>query len=134
MNRVEKYLKYAFDAIKDVAIAKDNNTMIKMVEGDVISKVFKGYISSLGANIIQAGIKIAVYFYEAKESGSTGDKRLVTASIHYILQKAEGNENPETSGKLSSRLQEGTNLELLSQQVMDAATALKLAIRTYKND
>jgi CRISPR-associated protein Cmr5 len=93
--------------------------------------VYKGYISSLGANIIQAGVKTAIHFYEAKESGSSGNKQLVTSAIYYMLQKAGGVVAPE-QGKLSSMFGNDTNLEPLASKIMDAATALKLAIRTYK--
>ena len=126
MNRIDKYIPFAFEAIENVVLGRDTLT-----DGVNISKVYKGYISSLGANIIQAGIKTAIYFYEAKESGSSGNKQLITASIHYILQKANGVVSPVVE-KLSTRfLSTNTDLELLSKQVLDAATALKLAIRTY---
>lgn len=131
MKRTEQYLPFAFEAIKNVQWP-DGGKTVKLTEGSNISAVYKGYISSFGANIIQTGIKTAVYFYEAKESGSSGNKKLITACIHYILQRAEGNSNPETAGNLSSRFaNENVNLEQLAQKVMDAATALKLAIRTY---
>jgi CRISPR-associated protein Cmr5 len=130
MSRVDKYLPFAFEAITNInlgTVAKPK----KLTDGANISKVYKGYISSLGANIIQAGLKTAIYFYEAKESGSSGNKQLITASIHYILEKNNGVANPDIE-KLSTRFESANaDLELLAKQIMDAATALKLAIRTY---
>ena len=126
MSRVDKYIPFAFEAINNVSVGGD-----RFINGDAIPKVFKGYISSLGANIIQAGVKTAIYFYEAKESGSSGNKQLVTSAIYYILQKAGGVVDP-VQGKLSSMFGNDTNLEPLAAKIMDAATALKLAIRTYK--
>jgi CRISPR-associated protein Cmr5 len=131
MSRTDQYLPFAFEAINMVKIISGNKT-IQLAEHNNISSVYKGYISSLGANIIQAGVKTAVYFYEAKESGSSGNKKLVTASIEYILQKAEGIKRPAADSNLSSRFTKNDlNVEQLAKQIMDAATALKLAIRTY---
>jgi CRISPR-associated protein Cmr5 len=125
--RVDKYLPKAFEAITTVKIGNK-----KFVDNNVISKEYKGYISSLGANIIQAGIQAALTFYEAEESGSKSDRRLVNAAIKYIITDATGQEYSDY--KLTELLKELSidELQRKAEDILDAATALKLALRTYK--
>jgi len=129
--RVDKFLPHAFEAIKQVKI-KVKDKWFGLVERDeTIPKAYKGYIAQLGASIIQAGVKAALTFYEAEEKGSEQDRRLVTAAIKYILT-----EGKKSDHKLSEWLVENDpNFEQIQQKaeaIMDAATALKLALRTYK--
>lgn len=128
--RVDKYLPKAFEAITKVEIEGKRFSS----DGINIPKEYKGYVSSLGANIIQAGVKAAITFYEAKETGSKSDRRLVNAAIKYILT----NNNPEISTfseynltQLLSNLSD-EEIQQKAMEILDAATALKLALRTYK--
>ncbi len=125
-NRVDKFLPLAFKAIDKVKV--DNNSFVQ--RDGKIPKEYKGYISSLGANIVQAGVKAAITFYEAEESGSKSDRRLINAAIKYILT----NPNPEPENysdcKLTNLL--GGDIQQKALEILDAATALKLALRTYK--
>jgi len=126
-NRVDFFLPRAFKAIEKVKI--DENQFIQ--RGGKIPKEYKGYISSLGANIVQAGVKAAITFYEAEESGSKSDRRLINAAIKYILT----NPDPEPVHYDDCRLTDQLNNADIQQkalEILDAATALKLALRTYK--
>jgi CRISPR-associated protein Cmr5 len=131
-HRVDEFLPFAFKAIENVQIG--NKRIYKEKDGArTVPKEFKGYISSLGASIIQAGVKAALTFYEAEESGSKSDRRFVNAAIKYILTK---NSDTEYSDFKLTGLLEGLSSfdEQLrkAEEIMDAATALKLALRTYK--
>lgn len=125
-NRVDFFIPRAFKAIVKVKV--DNNQFVQR-DGS-IPKEYKGYISSLGANIVQAGLKAAITFYEAEERGSKSDRRLINAAIKFILT----NPNPEpvlyNDYKLSDLLV--GDLQKKALEILDAATALKLALRTYK--
>lgn len=137
MANTDKYIPLAFKAIENVRLTKPKDgqeqpsTFIE--NNEFIPAVYKGYISSLGASIIQAGIKTAILFYEANESGSEGDKRLITAAIRYMLNPPENNNTPFSAYKISEILSSDPH-ELQNQalQIMDAATALKIVLRTYK--
>ena len=130
--RVDCYIPKAFEAIEKVRI-KDKG----FIDNDgYIPNEYKGYIASLGANIIQAGIRAALVFYEQAESGSKSDKRLVNAAIRYIISN-DGDFSDYESSKVHelSKVLEGLSPEDCQQkaeEIMDAATALKLALRTYK--
>jgi CRISPR-associated protein Cmr5 len=125
--RVDNYLPKAFEAITHVKIG--NKTF---VDNNVIPKEYKGYISSLGANIIQAGIRTALTFYEAEESGSKSDRKLVNAAIKYIITGAPKQEYSDY--RLSEWLKKFSDddQQRKAEDILDAATALKLALRTYK--
>lgn len=134
--RVDCYIPKAFEAIEKVRIKdnnKDNNknNYIGFFDNDgYIPNEYKGYIASLGANIIQAGIIAALVFYEQAESGSRSDKRLVNAAIRYIISNDGDFSNYKLSEVLKKLPQE--NWQQKAEEIMDAATALKLALRTYK--
>lgn len=137
MSNVDRYIPLAFEAIQKVKLEnkKDGRTFLQGFINDngKIPKVYKGYISSLGANIIQAGVKTAVYFYEAKEGKGEGDKMLITSAIRFMLNESEPKPEKYNEYKLSEKLKalDAHSLQNLSLQIMDAATALKLALRTY---
>ncbi|HRR62844.1 MAG TPA: type III-B CRISPR module-associated protein Cmr5, partial [Paludibacteraceae bacterium] len=96
--RVDVYIPRAFIAIENVKV---NNKEFIDNEGS-IPKEYKGYIASLGANIIQAGIRAALIFYEEEESGSKSDKRLINAAIKYMINNA--NDHNYSDYKLSEVL------------------------------
>lgn len=127
--RVDHYLPKAFEAIVNVNV--EGKVFINSGE---IPKEYKGYISSLGANIIQAGVKAAITFYEAKESGSKNDKRIVNAAIKYILTTGDSPVAQFSDYMLSELLIDLSDEEKQQKamDILDAATALKLALRTYK--
>lgn len=141
MGNIDRYIPLAFEAIKKVALTdpKDTAKTNRFIKNDdrntsnkYIPKGYKGYISSLGANIIQAGVKTAIYFYEAKESSSEGDKRLITAAIRFMLHPDEQNTAEYDKYNLSEKLSSDAHkLQIQTLQIMDAATALKIALRTY---
>jgi hypothetical protein len=126
--RVDKYLPRAFKAIRFVKINKK-----KFADGNVVSKEYKGYISSLGANIIQAGVKAALTFYEAEESGSKQDRRLVNAAIKFIMDENIPDAEYSEYG-LAATLDNLTpdEVQQKAEDILDATTALKLALRTCK--
>lgn len=134
-SRVDHYLPRAFDAIKIVRLQKGEagkSTQFLNTDG-TIAREYKGYISSLGANIVQAGVRAAITFYEAEESGSEKDRRIVNAAIKYIIDGPDSAPKVYSDCKLSALLK--ANNEEFNQQmalnILDAATALKLALRTY---
>lgn len=131
-TRVDYFLPKAFEAIEKVKVGE--NTFYKTRTPDVLYKEYKGYISSLGANIVQAGVKAAITFYEAEEKGTAGDRRLVNAAIKYILDNPSPAPTTYTDCKLTTLLNNLTEdqIQQKAMEILDAATALKLALRTYK--
>lgn len=99
-----------------------------------IPSQYNGYIASFGASIIQAGLKPAVAFNEGK-SESDEDKRPLMEAILYILKKQnqEAAETNEDHTRLLDYILVNQDKEKqLKRRIIDAATALKLSIRTFR--
>lgn len=133
-SRVDSFLPLAFEAIDKVRIRHNSfftNEQNRQSDGQIF-KEYKGYISSLGANIVQAGVKAALTFYEAEESGSEKDRKVINAAIKYILTKPD-NVNRFEDFRLTAWLtSDDEENQQKALEILDAAVALKLALRTYK--
>jgi CRISPR type III-B/RAMP module-associated protein Cmr5 len=127
MKRIEKMIPSAIASVTDCAIAKKNKDEYE-VDGE-----FKGYISSLGASIISAGLLPTMIFFSNK-GGSKADKPAIIKAIEYILKKNSFLGNTERLlEKIATLVRNNNNAELarLTELIADAAIALKLAIRTF---
>jgi len=118
-KRIEKYLPTAMDIIEKVKIANEN--------GNVNSK-FNGYFSSFGAAIVLSGVKSALAFYSNKKTAKERVK--ILQAIYMLIIESE--EVPEETALLKYYIANENSDPLLKQKILDAATALKLAVRTYK--
>ena len=100
---------------------------------DKMPREYKGYISSFGASVIQSGLKAAVAFYENKTADSKQNKWKLTQAILNIL-KADGKvaDSYDSLMKFVVSDECNSNLSKSRRDITDAATALKLAIRTFK--
>ncbi len=140
MNKIEKLIPFALDSAK------------KFIETDSVQhsipKQFKGYISSFGASIIQAGLLPTLAFY-SDANKAKGDRSMLIPALIWILDKNK-NLKPDESVitaldiivKDEKKLPDQMNIlfnwllkqnsEMLRKELMDAAIALKLALRTFK--
>lgn len=138
-------------AIKGISLflAKEN-------EEKKVAKEYKGYISSLGASINQAGLLATLSFYtdKSKKRNDT-DRNNVLKVIHYIIAETthqvntdlidyiiknslDGNES-ENQNRLSDENIPITisdmNFDKLTDfedKIIECTTALKLALRTFE--
>jgi len=121
-NRVENYLPAALEAVEKIILDGDPN--------GTVPRPFKGYISSFGAAVIQTGLLPAIAFYSVK-GGAEEERGKVIKAIRYILQTNKViDDNIESLLKFLVDNKE--NSEYYKDYVMDAATALQLALRTFK--
>jgi CRISPR-associated protein Cmr5 len=114
-------IEYAVEALNDAEIVKDNS----------YSKAFKGYISSLGAAIIQSGLLPAMIFFENTESGADADRHKVIEAVKTVVNKKR-DENEKITTTLSKYILEHPEDTGLLSEITNAATALKLTLRIYK--
>ncbi len=129
-NRIEKLVPIAIDVAEDLR-AKDKYGNLKKEKGEFyIQKKFKSYISSFGASVIQSGLIPALAFY-SNDEGSNKERSRILKSIYKILEINSPSKNL-LKYAVDEYKKEGVDKELLKDQIMDAATALKLAIRTFK--
>lgn len=93
--------------------------------------VYKGYISSFGASIVQSGLVAAAAFFEKKDSDADENRCAVVNAIIAVLK-----EQNKLTGSIPSlsiyALQYKEDKEKLLKNIDKAVAALKLAIRQYK--
>ena len=115
-------IKYAQDAIKNVGIVTNGH----------YPKEFGGYISSLGAAIVQSGLLPAMIFYENDDSQSNEDRTKVAKAIKLILNSEYYKMNITQRKIAEYILENDANQDDLLKNVTEAATAMKLALRLYE--
>lgn len=119
-----------------IPIALDAAKKILADGGDAISSEYNGYIASFGASVIQSGLKPAVAFNERSDSQSAKDKARLMNALLYMVKTQNKEEIDDTAQKeklLPYVLKTPPDdLNHLKRQILDSATALKLAIRTFK--
>ncbi len=122
-KRIEIYLPKALTILKDVGIVASN---------DSADSKFKGYFSSFGAVIVLSGIKPTFAFYANENSDETKKRAKILTAIYKLVVPADNqNLNPKPKDLLKYYI-DNENVDLqLKQKILDAAIALKLALRTY---
>lgn len=94
-----------------------------------IKSEYNGYISSFGAAVMQSGLKAAVAFNESTNSSSNEDKDLLMKAILQTVLRRPVERNERLLDYILNNNRIESQLKI---QIMDAAVALKLAIRTFE--
>lgn len=122
--------------IEDAIEALRGSDIIKNGEYD---SEYKGYISSFGASIIQSGLLPAVIFYENSSRSKSEKVKLIHAIVKVL--KSQSGLYAELEFDESKKLNKAFSAFIIKHQaekkqiekdVDEAAVALKLAIRTFK--
>jgi CRISPR-associated protein Cmr5 len=122
MKAAEKYFKKADDALK--------SDRIKIVQGGSASKEFKGYISAFGAAVVMSGLLPAMAFYVNPDSNAQEDRPKVIEALAFIMGKNSGLELLKHA--IDLKVNNKKQFDVLQTDVINAAIALKLMLRTYK--
>ncbi|WP_162302528.1 type III-B CRISPR module-associated protein Cmr5 [Acetivibrio mesophilus] len=101
----------------------------KFSEQGKIPKEMEGYIASFGMSIRQSGLLTATAFYENKNSEKKKNRSNLMLAILDLIK--DGQENEEDSLFEYVRKNKDKDL-LLKEKIMDAATALKMAMRVFE--
>lgn len=109
-----------------------------------IPKVYKGYISSLGASLIQSGLLPTLAIFSADDSGDEGDRWKLLRILTNMMKQKWPDAYAEIKASDPDKAQETRLLafaakyqdDLVRQRqirrhLSDASVALKLALRTY---
>ncbi len=133
-DKINKLIPEAIDAIEKSHIANDG----------IVSKEYKGYISSMGASIMQAGLLPTIAFYANDTGKKAHSSYLLDAILRLINPNYQPNEKlityviskclkPQSSGsEISTSDLDFDKLFLAEEEIEDALIALKLSIRTFK--
>lgn len=120
----DKSIGYAVTALRDCNIVIDN----------CYSKEFNGYISSLGAAIVQSGLLPAMIFFGSKDASATGRDKVVCAvkQVVNLNRKDRNQEQINSEISMAEYCLVGVGTSDLLREVTDAAIALKLALRMFE--
>ena len=107
MKISKKQIEYAIEALRANNIITNDNQY---------PKVFKGYISSFGAAVIQSGLIPAIIFFENEDNDANADSQIPAnySMAQYIIEHG--------------------NTDQLLKEITEAAVAMKLALRMYKSE
>ena len=120
IQKIDKtQIEAGISAIIDPEISIANNA------GEVPNE-FNGYISSFGAQVIQSGLAPAVVFFEDKDANSNEDRGKIIKAIMQIMGLTRGSMYNHIKNMNPSQMSE------TERAILEAAVALKLAIRTFK--
>jgi CRISPR-associated protein Cmr5 len=126
MRAVEKLIPAEIIAVKE-----------KMADKGTINKAYKGYISALGAGIIQSGLLPTLAMYKGNED-SDKKKANTGCLLAAIFKVIEANPssvvlpNDDIFEYALRVMQEPDNRQGVINEIMHASIAVKLAIRTFK--
>jgi CRISPR-associated protein Cmr5 len=140
MKRIDELLPAAINAIRE--------SQIPVTENGLVPNEYKGYIDTFGAGIVQNGLIAAVIFFET--AGGKEDESITTEPekkgiyknrnklMKAILQVILHKEKDTATGKpgtlfeyIAAKKKDGMTEKQIRQEVVDAATAVKLALRTF---
>ena len=128
---LQELIPTARKVIKDVEIANQGQ----------VSTLFKGYISSFGASIVQAGLLPTVIFFENDSKTESEARKKVCQAIYLMIEREKDSQRAVSNlddyqfhnyllGKENG--QERFKNPQLLKKVTDYAIALKIALRTFK--
>jgi len=125
------------DKLKSDAESEESFFEVEEVNHKKIYKInreFNGYISSFGSSIVQSGLISTVAFFCIRNSNSNRDRKKISELILKIILKNK----KEQEGKYESLLKyvleadKDGKLNLVKEEIINAATALKLSMRVFE--
>ena len=130
MKKVESLLPSAIEAIRQQKI-NDNNE---------VDNEYKGYIDKFAAAVVHNGLLPAVIFFEQDASDNADSnskkiarqrKKLMRAILH-VIKKKEIQESQKLQKYVLDQMEQKRSMDDLRHEVGNAATAVKLGLRTFK--
>ncbi len=123
MKIKDEYIQKAVKALTESAI----------VVNEQYNSVFKGYISGLGASIIQAGLLPSVILYENSPSSRDDKGKVIKAIVYMLVHQFKYTGLGETTlSKYISKQQNGNEYKLLLD-INEALVSIKLALRMFNS-
>ena len=120
-KRIEKMIPIAYTAVKQELLNDKGG----------INKQYNGYISSFGASVIQSGMLLALIFNHQKDANTEMDRNKLMKVIYRVVRPDDPAEGSNLLIYYQSMEGDKRNQKQLKQSILDAATAIKLVIRTF---
>ncbi len=126
-TKLDKLLPLAFDAL-DAMLGSES---FRKKNGR-IPKQYNGYIASFGASVVQSGMMAALVFNYNKDANSETDKRPLMDALSHVVFEMRGETKANVKEQtLDTYFRASEDKNQLKKQILDAATAIKLVLRTY---
>jgi hypothetical protein len=97
-----------------------------------IDKEVKGYIASLGAGILMAGLTPTLAVYAAEENNSQASRHIILDWINQMIRNVNKPKSQDNAKDLLTHVIGLQNSSQIEQEILNASIALKLSIRTFK--
>ena len=131
MKKVESLLPRAIDAIREQKI---------MNEKDEVDNEYKGYIDKFAAAVVHNGLLPAVVFFEqdASDNADSDSKKIamqrkkLMRAILQVIDKKKIQESEKLQKYVLDQMEKQLSMDDLRHEVGNAATAVKLGLRTFK--
>jgi len=123
MNKkfIDDMIPVAIESIEKNGIAVDG----------VVPSPYNGYIASFATSVVRAGIRQSVIFFCNEEANTRENRAQMMLVLQEVLQ--QGNKMPSNTSLVDFVNQAGTEeLHRFKTDIMDAAVACKMALRTFK--
>ena len=117
-RKVEKYIPVVMEVL---------NSEFKNGEAP---KEYNGYIASFGASVIQSGLKATVAHFENQQANTNKDRSYLVKIILDVLKRDYN--NIKTDSLLRYILESKTQEDILKDEIIAIAIAIKLSLRTFK--
>jgi len=103
-----------------------------LVEEGQISSQYNGYVASFGASIVQSGLLAALLFNHRSTNRSERDRRKLMETLYDIVKEIRNDQmsNHPSLFDYGKSIAE-KDISQFKNQILNAATAIKLVIRTY---
>jgi len=121
MKSVEDLVAKAIEAIEE-----------HLVNNGEVDRQYNGYISNFGASIIQSGLIPTIAFFSSEKSSSEKDRKKLLEAILFLIKDMDNSVDSSRLIDYAIREQNKNKLDLAEERILRSATAIKLAIRTFK--
>ena len=130
-KRINDWIPTAIAVLNEIGINKKKDKDGNEVEIPV-PKAFKGYFSAFGAAVVQSGMLPAVIFFENDTGRTEADRPQVIKAVFKLLKKKLLIPGTATNGLTAYLLESANRQKELQKPIVEAAIALKIALRTFK--
>jgi CRISPR type III-B/RAMP module-associated protein Cmr5 len=124
-QKIDRLIPSALEAVETCLVDKNTQT---------VAKEYKGYVSALGAGILQNGLLTTLALFSDKGDSKQDRKKLLEAIWMMVNNTEAAKRGEQDDNRLFNHALglEEQALPQFQEEVLEAAVALKLALRTFK--
>jgi len=137
-RRIERMIPLAVEVLRNENLDLPDEKL-KIMENDVIKPAWRGQLASFGATVATGGLLAAAAFFD-KQGNAELDRAELSKAIYRVMKKHRSEQGQNTLPKanlnlldfvLDTFVKRPSDKQGLKEEVLDAATALKLAMNLF---